>query len=66
MEVVIIALSGGFDAIVDDGDSRKKFFLNRPHYGFYIPAEIWRELENCSSNSVALSLASTLKPKMLT
>lgn len=58
LEQVVIALSGSFDVILDDGEHRRTFFLNRPHYGLYIPAGIWRELENFSSNSVALSLVS--------
>jgi len=58
LEQVVISLSGSFDVVLDDGHSRKKFFLNRPHYGLYIPPGIWRELENFSSNSVALSLVS--------
>lgn len=58
LEQIVIALSGSFDVILDDGFSRKTFFLNRPHYGLYIPPGIWRELENFSSNSVALSLVS--------
>jgi dTDP-4-dehydrorhamnose 3,5-epimerase-like enzyme len=58
LEQVVIALSGSFDVVLDDGYSRRKFFLNRPHYGLYIPPGIWRELENFSSNSVALSLVS--------
>ncbi len=55
---VVIALSGSFDVILDDGYRRRSFFLNRPHYGIYIPPKVWRELENFSSNSVALSLVS--------
>jgi dTDP-4-dehydrorhamnose 3,5-epimerase-like enzyme len=55
---VVIALSGSFDVILDDGISKRSFFLNRPHYGLYIPPKVWRELENFSSNSVALSLVS--------
>jgi len=58
LEQVIIALSGSFEVIVDDGNKRKTVFLNRPHYGLYIPPGIWRELVNFSSNSVALVLAS--------
>ena len=58
LQQVVIALSGSFDVILDDGYSKRTFFLNRPHYGLYIPARIWRELENFSSNSVALSLVS--------
>ncbi|AIY90181.1 hypothetical protein GACE_1137 [Geoglobus acetivorans] len=57
---LIIALSGSFDVIIDDGYQRKSFFLNRPHYGLYIPPGMWREIENFSSNSVALVLASEL------
>lgn len=55
---VVIALSGSFDVVLDDGREKKTFFLNRPHYGLYIPPGIWREIENFSSNSVALSLVS--------
>jgi len=60
LEQVIIALSGSFEVIIDDGYTRKNVFLNRPHYGLYIPPGIWRELINFSSNSVTLVLASTL------
>ena len=55
---LIIALSGSFDVVLDDGINKKKFFLNRPHYGLFIPFGLWREIENFSSNSVALALAS--------
>jgi dTDP-4-dehydrorhamnose 3,5-epimerase-like enzyme len=55
---VVIALSGSFEVILDDGIRKRSFFLNRPHYGLYIPPKVWRELENFSSNSVALSLVS--------
>ena len=58
LQQLVIALSGSFDIILDDGVQRRKFFLNRPHYGLYIPPKVWRELENFSSNSVALSLVS--------
>ena len=57
---VIIALSGSFDVMLDDGAKVKRFFLNRPHYGLHIPPGLWRELENFSSNSVALALASNI------
>ncbi len=60
LQQIIIASSGSFEVILDDGYSRKKFTLNKPHYGLYIPPGIWRELENFSSNSVALSLVSEL------
>jgi oxalate decarboxylase/phosphoglucose isomerase-like protein (cupin superfamily) len=55
---VIIALSGSFDVVLDDGVEKKLVFLNRPHYGLYVPAGLWRAIENFSSNSVALALAS--------
>jgi dTDP-4-dehydrorhamnose 3,5-epimerase-like enzyme len=57
---LMIALSGSFDVILDDGKEKKKFFLNRPHYGLLLPPGVWRELENFSSNSVALALASEI------
>jgi dTDP-4-dehydrorhamnose 3,5-epimerase-like enzyme len=60
LETVVIALSGSFDVKLDDGFKKKTFFLNRPHYGLYIPAGIWRSIENFSSNSIALVLASSL------
>jgi len=58
LEQIIIALSGSFDVILDDGRNKQAYFLNRPHYGLYIPPGVWRELENFSSNSIALSLVS--------
>jgi dTDP-4-dehydrorhamnose 3,5-epimerase-like enzyme len=57
---MVIALSGSFEIVVDDGYEKNSFFVNRPHYGVYIPPKIWRELTNFSSNSVALSLVSEL------
>ena len=57
---LLIALSGSFDVMLDDGVEKKSFFLNRPHYGLSISPGIWREIENFSSNSVALALASDL------
>jgi dTDP-4-dehydrorhamnose 3,5-epimerase-like enzyme len=59
MQQIIIALSGSFDVVVDNGMDRKSYFLNRPHYGLYVPPPIWRQLENFSSNSVAVMLVST-------
>lgn len=55
----IVALSGSFDVVVDDGKERKVFSLNRSYYGLYIPFGLWREMENFSTNSVALELGST-------
>lgn len=55
----IIAISGGFDVIVDDGREKKKFTLNRSYYGLYIPKGLWRQIENFSTNSLALEFADT-------
>lgn len=54
----LIALSGSFDVVVKDGNSEKIITLNKPNYGLLIEREIWRELENFSSGSVCLVLAS--------
>jgi len=54
----VIAVSGSFDVVVDDGIHKNRFQLNRSFYGLYIPALVWRELENFSSGSVCLVLAS--------
>jgi dTDP-4-dehydrorhamnose 3,5-epimerase-like enzyme len=54
----VIAASGSFDVVVDDGRERKTFFLNRSWYGLYIPPMIWREVVNFSSGSICLALAS--------
>lgn len=55
----IIALSGSFDVTLDDGKQRKTFSLNRSYYGLYVPKGIWREMDNFSTNSLALILSST-------
>lgn len=55
----IIALSGSFDVILDDGEERKTISLNRSYYGLYVPNGIWREMDNFSTNSLALVLASS-------
>lgn len=54
----IIALSGSFDVVLDDGKEKKTYSLNRSYYGLYIPKMIWRKIENFSTNSLALILAS--------
>ncbi len=54
----IVALSGAFDVIVDDGKEKKNFALNRSYYGLYIPAGLWREMTNFSTNSLALEFGS--------
>jgi len=58
-EEFIVALSGSFDVILDDGKERKTFSLNRSYYGLYVPKGMWREMENFSTNSLALVLSST-------
>lgn len=58
-EEFVIALSGSFDVIVDDGKEKKTFHLNRSYYGLYIPKGMWREMDNFSTNSLALEFAST-------
>lgn len=58
-EEFIVALSGSFDVMLDDGHEKQVFHLNRSYYGLYVPKGIWREMENFSTNSLALVLAST-------
>lgn len=58
-EEFVIALSGSFDVIVNDGKDKKTFHLNRSYYGLYIPKGMWREMDNFSTNSLALEFAST-------
>lgn len=58
-EEFIIALSGSFDVILDDGVEKKRFSLSRSYYGLYVPKGVWREMDNFSTNSVALILSST-------
>lgn len=55
----IVALSGSFDVILDDRKEHRTFHLNRSYYGLYVPKGLWREMNNFSTNSLALVLAST-------
>ncbi|WP_282776935.1 sugar 3,4-ketoisomerase [Phaeodactylibacter xiamenensis] len=55
---LILAGSGSFDITVDDGRIRRTFQLNRPDYGLYLPPGLWRELDNFSSGSICLVVAS--------
>ncbi|SCW58345.1 FdtA/QdtA family cupin domain-containing protein [Mucilaginibacter sp. NFR10] len=55
----IIALSGSFDVILDNGKEIKSYSLNRSYYGLYVPEGIWRHMENFSTNSLAFIAAST-------
>lgn len=56
---LIVALSGSFDVVVDDGTVKQTFSLNRSYYGLYIPAGYWRQMQNFSTNSLAVVLSST-------
>ena len=55
----IVALSGSFDVVLDDGKEKQTFHLNRSYYGLFVPKGIWREMDNFSTNSLALVLSST-------
>lgn len=55
----IVALSGSFDVIVDNGSHKQLFSLNRSYYGLYIPCAVWRQMENFSTNALAIVLSST-------
>jgi len=56
---IIVALSGSFDVVVDNGKSKEVFSLNRSYYGLFLPNGIWRQMQNFSTNSLALVLSST-------
>jgi len=58
LQQFIIAMSGSFDVVLDDGDSKKRIHLNRSYNGLYLCPMIWRELDNFSSGSVCMVLAS--------
>lgn len=55
---LIVAISGSFDVVLDDGKDRQKFQLNRPYIGLLISPMIWREIDNFSSASVCMVIAS--------
>ena len=58
LQQLLVAMSGSFDVVLDDGHERKRFHLNRSYFGLYIPPMVWRELDNFSSGSVCMALAS--------
>jgi dTDP-4-dehydrorhamnose 3,5-epimerase-like enzyme len=58
LEEFIVAVAGSFDVILDDGTQQQRYVLNRSYQGLYVPAGIWRDLQNFSSGSVCLVLAS--------
>ena len=55
---VVIALSGAFDVVLDDGTNKRTFTLNRSYYALYIPKGLWRTMENFSTNAFALEFGS--------
>lgn len=57
-EELIIALSGAFEIVIDDGKRSKTFVLNRSYYGLYIPKGLWREIKEFSTNALALEFGS--------
>ena len=59
-EEFIVALSGAFEVLLDDGEKIESFLLNRSYYGLYVPKGYWREMVNFSTNAVGLILAPTL------
>lgn len=58
LQQMIVAMSGSFDVVLDDGNNRRRHHLNRSYFGLYIPSLVWRELDNFSSGSVCMVLAS--------
>lgn len=59
LEEFIMALSGSFDVVLDDGKEKNTYSLNRSYYGLYVPKKIWRSMENFSTNALCMTLAST-------
>ncbi len=60
LQQLIVAMSGSFDVVLDDGKQQKRFHLNRSYYGLYVPSMMWRTIDNFSSGSVCMVLASDL------
>jgi dTDP-4-dehydrorhamnose 3,5-epimerase-like enzyme len=56
---LIVALSGSFDVLVDNGKEKQTYSLNRSYYGLYVPNKLWRQMLNFSTNSLALVISST-------
>ena len=57
---LIIAVSGSFKVVLDDGNEKRTFFLNRPYQGLYVKPGMWRDLEDFSSGAVCMVLASEI------
>ena len=60
LQEFIVALSGSFDLVLDDGKQKKTFSLNRSYIGLYVPRLIWRHIENFSTNSLAIMVSDQL------
>lgn len=58
LQQFIVAMSGSFDVVLDDGKEKKRFHLNRSYYGLYVSPMMWRDLDNFSSGAVCMVLAS--------
>ena len=58
LQQLILAMSGSFDVLLDDGRTKRKYHLNRPYYGLYVAPMLWRDIDNFSSGSVCMVLAS--------
>lgn len=56
----VVALSGSFDVIINDGKNEERYHLNRSYFGLYIPNSLWRHMENFSTNAVVMVLSSTV------
>ena len=63
LEQLIVAASGSFTVVMDDGINKKTFFLNRPYQGLYVKPGLWRDLEDFSSGAVCMVLASEIYQK---
>ena len=59
-EEFIVALSGSFDVVLNDGKEEKRYHMSRSYYGLYVPAMMWRSIDNFSTNSVVFVLSSEL------
>lgn len=55
----VVALSGSFDVVINDGNIEKRYHLNRSYFGLYIPNGLWRHIDNFSTNAVVMVLSST-------
>ncbi len=58
LQQLIVAMSGSFDVILDDGFEKMTFHMNRSHYGLYVSSMMWRDITNVSSGAVLMVLAS--------